>query len=282
MEILVNSFSAPGGPAACSKCREFVDPRVMKWLISEWDSIHFANVELKYEPILVESEKTDLELRSISVRAACDTFGGRFLIFSISKAARVTGVRWGLSRMTYDELKEMASRTKDETSHQEIQDFLERYALAFCQKDLKYIASCLSGDAYIIVGHQAQKMQVSDPAHPTIPIARTDYRFIEENRSVYLKKLEGIFANKTDIDVKFSDFQFVRHPSCTNYWGIQFRQSWNAASTYSDIGYLMVIVRTLPVQTGSQNYIIKARVWTPTPYVDLSWFTVDCDDRKSP
>ena len=75
----------------------------------------------------------------------------------------------------------------------------------------------------------------------------------------YIKRLARIFDSNKEIDVRFSDFQVMRHPTVAGIYGVTLRQKYSCDS-YSDDGFLFLLWdfrdKSMP--------LIHVRTWQPS------------------
>ena len=78
----------------------------------------------------------------------------------------------------------------------------------------------------------------------------------------YIKRLGKVFATNQKIDVKFSSFRIMRHPTMDGIYGVTLRQQYKS-DRYSDDGYLFLLWdfrnKSLP--------LIHVRTWQPASTV---------------
>ena len=74
----------------------------------------------------------------------------------------------------------------------------------------------------------------------------------------YLLRLSKVFDMNKNVDVSFSDFRIMRHPTMDGIYGVTLRQQYKS-DRYSDDGYLFLLWdfrdKTMP--------LIHVRTWQP-------------------
>ena len=136
----------------------------------------------------------------------------------------------------------------------QIEEFVNRFRLAYEKKDLEYIDQTFSDDALIITGKVIKRANVQSVIRPE------DVTYIKHNKTQYLEHLRIVFRKNEWIKVNFSDIVIKRHPSkdYADFYGVTLKQNW-WSSTYSDEGTLFMLWDfrndTLPV--------VHVRTWQP-------------------
>lgn len=128
--------------------------------------------------------------------------------------------------------------------HLEVTDSLNRQRiLAYCEqlrtsyntRDIDFIRQVYSDNALIIVGRI-----VKAGKSPEMSGFNTRVQYSIRTKQAYVERLDKIFKSGKRIDVRFSDFRIMRHPTSPDIYGVTLRQRYSCGS-YSDDGYLFLL-----------------------------------------
>ena len=89
----------------------------------------------------------------------------------------------------------------------------------------------------------------------------------------YLSRLAKVFAINKTVDVKFSDFRIMRHPTKDGIYGVSLRQRYSS-DRYSDDGWLFLL---WDFRNPSMP-LIHVRTWQPSATVGSSDGVIDISD----
>ncbi len=134
-----------------------------------------------------------------------------------------------------------------------ILNYCEHLRTAYTTKDIDFLRQVFSDKALIIVGNVVKSIANDDKyqAEPKVTYA------IHSKRD-YIARLTKVFAANKKIDVKFSGFHIMRHPTMDGIYGVTLRQQYKS-DRYSDDGYLFLLWdfrdRSMP--------LIHVRTWQP-------------------
>lgn len=123
----------------------------------------------------------------------------------------------------------------DSTSRRRILNYCEHFRTAYTSKDIDFIRQVLSDKALIIVGHTVRTDRNGHDFG-----ASQNVRYSVRSKQQYLKNLSAVFAANKKIDVSFSDFRILRHPTMEGIYGVTLRQKY-ASDLYSDDGFLFLL-----------------------------------------
>ena len=108
-------------------------------------------------------------------------------------------------------------------------------------------------------------------------MAKSNPFYAEAAKEDYLARLEKVFQTNRKINVRFTDFRIMRHPSTDGIYGVQLRQRYQA-DRYSDDGYLFLLWDF----RNPERPLIHVRTWQPetdvregVELIDLSYFNLD-------
>lgn len=134
-----------------------------------------------------------------------------------------------------------------------ILNYCEHFRTAYTTKDIDFLRQVFSDKALIIVGNVVKPIAKDDKfqAEPKVTYA------IHSKRD-YIARLSKVFAANKKIDVKFSGFRILRHPTMDGIYGVTLRQQYKS-DRYSDDGYLFLLWdfrdKSMP--------LIHVRTWQP-------------------
>lgn len=142
-----------------------------------------------------------------------------------------------------------------------ILNYCEHFRTAYTTKDIDFLRQVFSDQALIIVGHVVKEKKGGTPVSGD---ARVTYAL--HTKRDYLQRLGQVFATNKSIQVKFSDFHIMRHPTMDGIYGVTLRQRYQS-DRYQDDGYLFLL---WDFRTPSMP-VIHVRTWQPSK-------TTDADD----
>ena len=138
-----------------------------------------------------------------------------------------------------------------------ILNYCEHLRTAYTTKDIDFLRQVFSDKALIIVGNVVKPMSSDGKC-----IAEPRVTYAIHSKQAYLTRLAKVFATNRKIDVRFSDFRILRHPTMDGIYGVTLRQCYNS-ERYSDEGYLFLLWdfrdRSMP--------LIHVRTWQPSSSV---------------
>lgn len=154
----------------------------------------------------------------------------------------------------------------DSISRRRILSYCEHLRAAYTTRDIDFIRQVFSDNALIIVGHVVKSAR-SDMAYSD----KVQYSI--RTKKEYVERLERIFKSKKELDVQFSDFRVMRHPTVPGIYGVTLRQKY-ACDDYSDEGFLFLLWDfrnpSLP--------LIHVRTWQPTQMLADADDIIDISD----
>lgn len=142
---------------------------------------------------------------------------------------------------------------KDAANRKMILNYCEHFRTAYTTKDLDFIRQVMSDKALIIVGHVVRDCK-------NAPGVTGDERvtYSLKTKAEYLSKLSQVFAANKKIDVTFSDFRIMRHPTMEGIYGVTLRQRYKS-DRYGDDGWLFLL---WDFRNASMP-VIHVRTWQP-------------------
>lgn len=149
---------------------------------------------------------------------------------------------------------------KDANNRRMILNYCEHLRTSYTTKDIDFLRQVFSQEALIIVGNV---IRVANEGEFASIAADERVTFSLKTKHEYLERIEKIFAANKKIDIKFSDFYIMRHPTREGIYGVSLKQKYTSDS-YSDNGYLFLLWdfrdRTMP--------LIHVRTWQPASAVN--------------
>lgn len=161
---------------------------------------------------------------------------------------------------------------KDSASRHKILDYCEHFRTAYTRRDIAFLRQVFSDKALIIVGSVVKSGAQQDGAQSAGMV-----KYSIRTKEDYLARLEKVFQTNRKINVRFTDFRIMRHPSTDGIYGVQLRQRYQA-DRYSDDGYLFLLWDF----RNPERPLIHVRTWQPetdvregVELIDLSYFNLD-------
>lgn len=162
----------------------------------------------------------------------------------------------------------------DSANRHQILSYCEHLRTSYTTRDIDFIRQVFSDNALIIVGHVVKSGSNSSSNMSYSPKVTYSIRSKQE----YLSKLAKIFDSSKALDIKFSEFKILRHPTVPGIYGVTLRQEY-ACDTYSDDGYLFLL---WDFRDASMP-LIHVRTWQPSlsieggdeELIDMSDFNIE-------
>lgn len=145
----------------------------------------------------------------------------------------------------------------DASSRRQILNYCEHLRAAYTTKDIDFLRQVFSDEALIIVGNVVKTVTEKGSIGSG---SRVNYA-LHSKRS-YISRLSKVFAINKKIDVQFSDFRIMRHPTKTGIYGVSLRQRYRS-DRYSDDGWLFLL---WDFRNASMP-VIHVRTWQPSAMV---------------
>lgn len=153
----------------------------------------------------------------------------RFKDIEMTAFAEITPFRQEARKILSGQLEET-----DSASRHKILSYCEHLRAAYPTRDLDFIRQVFSDDALIIVGYVVNAKTAVDMGYSS----KVNYSI--HSKQGYLERLSRIFATGKPLDVDFSDFKIMRHPTIPGIYGVTLRQKYSCGS-YNDDGYLFLL-----------------------------------------
>lgn len=135
-----------------------------------------------------------------------------------------------------------------------ILNYMEHLRTSYTTKDIDFLEQLFSERALIVVGTVIRASANSETGY--LPPARVVYNL--KSKRQYLDRLKEVFRANRQIDVRFTDFSIMRHPTRPGIYGVTVRQAYRS-DLYSDDGYLFLLW-DFADETAPQ---IHVRTWQP-------------------
>lgn len=166
-----------------------------------------------------------------------------------------------------------ALEENDSICRRRILNYCEHLRAAYPTRDIDFIRQVFSDYALIIVGHtvKATKSDIGSSASEKV-------QFCIRSKQQYIEQLTRIFNSGKEIDVKFSNFKIMRHPTMNGIYGVTLRQKYRCGN-YNDDGVLFLLWdfrnQSMP--------LIHVRTWqpwqsinnSPADIIDISDFNLE-------
>lgn len=147
---------------------------------------------------------------------------------------------------------------KDAESRQMILNYVEHLRTSYTTKDIDFLEQLFSENALIIVGTMVHTSQ-----QETNYLSPSQVIYNVKSKRQYLDRLKQVFKANQSIDVQFSDFHIMRHPTTKGIYGVSLRQKYQS-DIYSDDGYLFLLW-DFRDETAPK---IHVRTWQPRMQAD--------------
>ena len=141
----------------------------------------------------------------------------------------------------------------DSLNRHRILSYCEHLRTSYTTRDIDFLRQVFSEDALIIVGHMVRASHASQPKESQ------KVSYARRSKREYLDRLSKTFSSGKDIDLKFSGFRIMRHPTMEGIYGVTLRQEYSCGS-YSDDGWLFLL---WDFRDPSMP-LIHVRTWQPT------------------
>ena len=117
-----------------------------------------------------------------------------------------------------------------------ILNYCEHFRMAYVTKDIDFLRQTFSPQALIIVGNVVKASTGKDNGY----VAEKRVEYYLRTKDEYIRRLASAFAANKKVDVKFSDFRIMRHPTIDCIYGVSLRQRYSS-DKYSDDGWLFLL-----------------------------------------
>lgn len=156
----------------------------------------------------------------------------------------------------YNEAKKVLGgklEESDANNRKMILNYCEHLRMSYNTKDIDFIRQVMSDKALIIVGNVVKKTNAASAIEGDERVSLS-----LKTKTEYVARLEKVFAANKKINVTFSDFRIMRHPTVTGIYGVVLRQKYTS-DRYADDGWLFLLWdfrnQSMPV--------IHVRTWQP-------------------
>lgn len=157
----------------------------------------------------------------------------------------------------YAEARKILSGKLTETdaeNRQVILNYVEHLRTSYTTKDIDFLTQLFSEEALIIVGKVIRSTPQTDGKY--LPQHQVEYNI--KSKRTYLERLKILFRQNKEINLQFSDFKIMRHPTQEGLYGVTLRQKYSS-DLYSDDGYLFLLWDFRDEATP----LIHVRTWQP-------------------
>lgn len=165
--------------------------------------------------------------------------------------------RIGKQSPFYAEAQKIVSGRLAETdadNRRMILNYVEHLRSSYTTKDIDFLNQVFSEKALIIVGRVVHDAPQREGNY--LPKSQVEYNV--KSKRAYLDRLKELFRRNKEIQLHFSDFKIMRHPTQEGLYGVTLRQKYHS-DLYSDDGYLFLLWdfrdKTAP--------LIHVRTWQP-------------------
>lgn len=127
-------------------------------------------------------------------------------------------------------------KEQDSKNRRMILNYVEHLRTSYTTKDIDFLEQLFSENALIVVGTVVHTTPQKEANY--LPSAQVVYNV--KSKRQYLDRLKEVFKANQNIDVKFSKFHIMRHPTQQGIYGVSLRQEYHS-DLYSDDGYLFLL-----------------------------------------
>lgn len=195
--------------------------------------------------------------------------------FCINFDARgnITDFKQTIETHQYKKLMENGEVLEDLDRRYQITDFCEQLKTAYNKKDIDFMKMIFSDDALIITGKKIDRIKRNNE------VSLPNYEYKVQTKEQYINGLTNVFKNAQYINVKFEDYEIVRHPTKDNYYAVYLKQTWyskNWKNSYADEGFVTLIWDF----RDEENPRINVRTWMPIDTPENARFDIRTMDLK--
>ena len=234
-----------------------------------------AGAAAQTKAVVPEDELTrqDMDMESQSVESAPPS-AGKLRRESKVHAVKLTQTdirKIAQSSPFYNEAAKIVKGKLTETDasrRRQILNYCEHLRTAYTTKDIDFLRQVFSDEALIIVGNVVKESATTAGVGGD---SRVTYAL--HTKRDYLARLAKVFAINKAVDVKFSDFRIMRHPTKDGIYGVSLRQRYSS-DRYSDDGWLFLL---WDFRNPSMP-LIHVRTWQPSATVGSSEGVIDISD----
>ena len=158
---------------------------------------------------------------------------------------------------------------QDGKRRHQILNYCEHFRTAYTTKDIDFLRQVFSDKALIIVGNVVKATSNDGKVHAD----NQAVTYAIHSKRDYINRLSRVFAANQKIDVKFSGFRIMRHPTMDGIYGVTLRQQYKS-DRYSDDGYLFLL---WDFRNPSMP-LIHVRTWQPASSVQGSGDVISIQD----
>lgn len=193
---------------------------------------------------------------------------------SHGKAIRLTQTdirKMAKSSPFYNEAAKIVKGKLTETDalhRRQILNYCEHLRTAYTTKDIDFLRQVFSDEALIIVGNVVKESAATGGVGAD---SRVSYAL--HTKRDYLSRLAKVFGMNKSVDVKFSDFRIMRHPTKDGIYGVSLRQRYKS-DRYADDGWLFLL---WDFRNASMP-LIHVRTWQPSATVSGAEGVIDISD----
>ena len=169
----------------------------------------------------------------------------------------------------YGEMKKVVSgqlEEEDAGNRRLILNYVEHFRTSYLTKDIDFLEQLFSENALIVVGTVVNSVYQSEVNY--LPKEQVVYNV--KSKREYLNRLREVFKANKRIDVGFSGFKIMCHPTKEGIYGVSLRQQYQS-DRYSDDGYLFLLWDFQDRMAPK----IHVRTWQPSLQQDSTLLPTD-------
>ncbi|MBR3827676.1 MAG: nuclear transport factor 2 family protein [Bacteroidales bacterium] len=236
-----------------------------------WNNVHFRIVDDDIVEHCLQIKSStgaviEYQVRNIAVemKPFDDSYDGDInqeVCINYDRQGNITDFNITMGVQQYMSIIREGERLNDADRRIQILQWVERFKMAYIQKNMSFMEDVFSDDALIVTGRVVKRV------HSDIKPVSVEYT--SYGKQQYLKHLKGVFARNSYINVKFDDIEIVRHGAKPNYYGVTLKQGW-FTKNYSDEGILFIIWDF----SDELHPQILVRTWQPMEVDENDIFTL--------
>ena len=257
-----------------------------------WNHVHFRTQDDDiYEPCLTRRQGSrivgyqvrNIYMDMVPLDSTYQESKVQEFVVDLDAQGRISDVNIAMNKLQYQALLSEGKTVAELDRRSEILHHCEQFANAYRKMDLQFMQDIFSDDALIITGRVPQRQQSTvgmrrNPETGARLPQKSNATYTVRTKAEYLSELTRIFNNQRRlrggyINVEFSDFKVVRHPTRPNFYGVTTKQRWSSKG-YQDEGIVFLVWDF----TNEESPKIQVRTWQMMSTPEREIFTLNSID----
>ena len=236
-----------------------------------WNNVHFRVVDDDIVEHCLQIKSStgavmEYQVRNIAIemKPFDDSYEGDInqeICINYDRGGNITDFNVTMGVQQYMRIIREGERLNDADRRWQILQWVERFKMAYIQKNISFMEDVFSDDALIVTGRVVKRV------HTDMKPVSVEYT--TQGKQQYLAGLRRVFRNNGYINVKFDDIEIVRHGAKPNYYGVTLKQGW-FTKNYSDEGIVFIVWDF----TDELHPQILVRTWQPMQVDEEDVFTL--------